>query len=141
MAHKHLHLSILYMYMYITYVMYMQCLANCNLQIVRKTGVNLIELDVSGCLELTDLTCSSIANHCQRLEMLGMMNLREVRGTELCRLFMDKRAKNFKCITLSGTKNVSGCLTTNVYCLHVPHYAMYMHMYMYMYMCFIYTHA
>ena len=69
--------------------------------------MTLIELDVSGCLELTDMACTSIAKHCQRLETLGMMNLREVRGVELSRLFLDKRAENFKCITLSGTKNVS----------------------------------
>ncbi|KAL5471143.1 hypothetical protein EMCRGX_G029226 [Ephydatia muelleri] len=74
--------------------------------ITRNVGVTLIELDVSGCLELTDMACTSIAKHCQCLETLGMMNLREVRGVELSRLFLDKRAENFKCITLSGTKNL-----------------------------------
>ena len=38
--------------------------------------------------------------------------MRELNGTELSRLFLDKRAKNFKSITLSGSKNVSEASVT-----------------------------
>ncbi|KAL5471170.1 hypothetical protein EMCRGX_G029257 [Ephydatia muelleri] len=74
--------------------------------ITQLAGRHLVELDVSNCLQLTDLSCSSIADHCQRLEVLGLMHLGEVRGTELSRLFLDKRAKKLKSVSLSGTTNL-----------------------------------
>ena len=73
-----------------------------------------MELDLSNCLWLTNRTPAAIARHCHSLERLGLRNMRELNGTELSRLFLDKRAKNFKSITLSGSKNVSGVSITIV---------------------------
>ena len=78
-------------------------------QITRTAGRLLIELDISNCLTLTDKSCSSIARHCKCVEVLGLRNLREVKGTELSEFFLDGRAKHFRVATLSGTKNVSCC--------------------------------
>ncbi|XP_064381962.1 F-box/LRR-repeat protein 7-like isoform X2 [Halichondria panicea] len=73
--------------------------------ITKATGHSLVNLDVSNCLWLTNRTPAAIARHCHALEKLGLRNMKELNGRELCPLFLDKRAKNFKSITLSGSKN------------------------------------
>ena len=67
-----------------------------------------MEFDVSNCVSLTEQACSSISNHCTALEVLGLRNLRSITGKGLEKFFIDKkRAKNFRIITLSGSKFVN----------------------------------
>lgn len=78
------------------------------MQITNEAGGTLVHLDISSCLSLTDQSCASISKHCKVLEVLGLRNLREIKGTELSAFFLDEiRAKSFRSITLSGSKNVS----------------------------------
>ena len=71
-------------------------------------GDTLVDLDISSCLELTDQSCASISRHCVALEALGLKNHREMKGMDLIKFFQDKtRAKNFRSISMSGSKNVS----------------------------------
>jgi len=76
-------------------------------QITSAAGQTLLELDLSNCLSLTDECCASIAQNCKVLEVLGLTNLKELRGTDLSKFFHDDRAKQFRAIMLSGSKNVS----------------------------------
>ena len=64
------------------------------------------ELDIPNCLSLTDACCASIARNCKVLEVLGLTNLKDLRGTDLCKFFHDDRDKQFRAIMLSGSKNV-----------------------------------
>ena len=42
------------------------------------------------------------------LEVLGLRNNRDIKGTDLIKFFQDRaRAKHFRSITMSGSKNVS----------------------------------
>lgn len=75
-------------------------------QITSAAGQTLLELDLSNCLSLTDECCASIARNCKVLEVLGLTNLKELRGTDLCKFFHDDRAKQFRAIMLSGSKNI-----------------------------------
>ena len=78
------------------------------MQITKEAGSTLVHLDISNCLALTDLSCVSISKHCKVLEVLGLRNLQEIKGTDLSSFFLNEsRAKGFKSITLSGSKNVS----------------------------------
>ncbi len=69
-------------------------------------GGILVELDISNCTWLTNRVSVAIARYCQRLERLGLSNMWELNGPELSPLFLDTRAKHFRSITLSGSKNV-----------------------------------
>ena len=81
------------------------------LQITKALGDVLLDLDISNCLALTDQSCASIARHCVVLEVLGLKNHREMKGTDLITFFQNKeRAKHFRSITMSGSKNVSSQL-------------------------------
>ena len=84
-----------------------------TLQITASAGQTLLNLDVSNCLSLTDQCCTSIAHNCKVLEVLGLTNLKEIKGDDLCRFFHnEERAKQFRAIMLSGSKNVrqSSCI-------------------------------
>lgn len=84
-----------------------------SLQITASAGQTLLNLDVSNCLSLTDQCCTSIAHNCKILEVLGLTNLKEIKGDDLCRFFHnEERAKQFRAIMLSGSKNVrqSSCI-------------------------------
>lgn len=75
--------------------------------ITSRLGVHLMDFDISNCLMLTDDACACISKHCRVLERLGMSNLREIKGTQLSKYFQDgDRAKMFKGITLSGSKQI-----------------------------------
>lgn len=67
-----------------------------------------MEFNVSTCEDLTDQSCASISEHCMVLEVLGLRNLKNITGSGLSSLFLDeKRAKQFRSISLSGSKKVS----------------------------------
>lgn len=70
-------------------------------------GRALVELDISKCLALGEESCSSIARHCQRIEVIGLRNLTGITGRGLLAMFPDQRTKGLRCLTLSGSKNVS----------------------------------
>lgn len=77
------------------------------LQITASAGQTLLNLDLSNCLSLTDQCCTSIARNCKVLEVLGLTNLKEIKGDNLCKFFQnEERAKQFRAIMLSGSKNV-----------------------------------
>lgn len=74
----------------------------------QNLGHILIELDISGCPSLTDASCKSMAQYCQCIEFIGMRNMRNITGTELCPLFEDtNRAGNIRYVAFSGSKDVS----------------------------------
>ena len=78
-----------------------------TIQITKATGDILIDLDISNCLALTDQSCCSISRHCVVLEVLGLRNHRDMKGTDLIKFFQNKeRARNFRSVTMSGSKNV-----------------------------------
>ena len=83
------------------------------LQITASAGQTLLNLDLSNCLSLTDQCCTSIARNCKVLEVLGLTNLKEIKGDNLCKFFQnEERARQFRAIMLSGSKNVrqSSCI-------------------------------
>ena len=91
----------------------MEVIVSYDNQITRIAGSTLMEFDISNCKSVTDQSCASISCHCVALETLGLRNLQNVTGSDLLELFQKKkRAKLFRMITLSGSKNVH-C----VYCM------------------------
>lgn len=86
------------------------------LQITASAGQTLLNLDLSNCLSLTDQCCTSIARNCKVLEVLGLTNLKEIKGDNLCKFFQnEERARQFRAIMLSGSKNVKCTCHTHTY--------------------------
>lgn len=74
----------------------------------RSLGSTLKQLDISGCPLLTDSSCTSIAQHLQKIEFVGMRNMKDISGSSLTELFQNQsRADNIKYVAFSGSKNIN----------------------------------